>query len=114
MDKELERLGNSIEMLTSWPVLTETCHLLERRLVMLFMRWASAGGVRIHDMPETAMADLTTMMDKYRDRPMDLADASLVWLAELTGIRDILTLDATDFAIYRLSDRQRLRNILRF
>jgi len=113
VDKHLERLGSSIEMLTTWPVITEACHLLARHLVLPFMRWAAAGGVQLHEMPATALDDLTTLMDKYADRPMDMADASLVWLADQSGVHDILTLDATDFAIYRLSSGQRLRNILR-
>jgi len=43
-------------------------------------------------------------MEKYRDRPMDLADATLVLVAEKTGYRQILTLDS-DFLFYRISDR---------
>jgi len=39
-------------------------------------------------------------MDKYADRPMDFADASLVWVAEQTGVLEILTTDR-DFEIYR-------------
>lgn len=43
-------------------------------------------------------------MEKYRDRPMDLADATLVLTAERTGYRQILTLDS-DFLFYRIDDR---------
>jgi predicted nucleic acid-binding protein len=46
------------------------------------------------------------LMDQYADRPMDLADATLVALAEERGDRRIFTLDA-DFQIYRLRGRQR-------
>ena len=35
---------------------------------------------------------------------MDLADASLVWLAEQTGVTRIMTLDVRDFSRYRLAD----------
>jgi predicted nucleic acid-binding protein len=41
--------------------------------------------------------------------PMDLADASLVALAELRGLRDVFTLDHTDFHVYRLHRRQTFR-----
>jgi predicted nucleic acid-binding protein len=37
-----------------------------------------------------------------RKRKMDLADASLYWLAAETGITDILTIDIADFSRYRL------------
>ena len=40
-------------------------------------------------------------MRKYVDRPMDLADASMVWAAEETGALRILTADRADFDIYR-------------
>jgi len=41
------------------------------------------------------------LMQKYRDLPMDLADAALVRIAEREGIRRIFTLDRRDFALYR-------------
>ena len=34
-------------------------------------------------------------------REMDLADASLIWLAHETGLREIMTTDANDFSRYR-------------
>jgi hypothetical protein len=45
-------------------------------------------------------------MDKYADTPMDLADATLVALAEETGQRKIFSLDS-DFHVYRIRGRQR-------
>ena len=47
---------------------------------------------------------LFALMEQYRDRPMDLADATLVLIAEKTGYRQILTIDS-DFLFYRISDR---------
>jgi len=41
------------------------------------------------------------LMQKYRDLPMDLADATLVRVAEREGIRRIFTIDRRDFALYR-------------
>jgi predicted nucleic acid-binding protein len=40
---------------------------------------------------------------------MDLADASLVALAEARNLRDIFTLDRADFRIYRLKGRHPFR-----
>jgi predicted nucleic acid-binding protein len=45
-------------------------------------------------------------MERYADRPMDLADATLVTLAEERKIARIFTLD-TDFHIYRMKGRKR-------
>lgn len=44
-------------------------------------------------------------------RPMDLAAASLVWLANKTDITDIITVDRADFAVYRTSKRKSFRNV---
>ncbi len=52
------------------------------------------------------------LMEKYADLPMDLADASLVWMAGESGISEVMTLDGTDFGIYRLPGGQRLKNLL--
>ncbi len=54
-------------------------------------------GERVHD-----------LMKKYADRPMDLADASLVWAAERTGIEQVLTIDS-DFTVFRLANGRRLQ-----
>ena len=45
------------------------------------------------------------LMERYSDRPMDLADATLVALAEDRSLKRIFTLD-NDFHIYRLHDRE--------
>jgi uncharacterized protein len=44
---------------------------------------------------------------KYADRPMDLADAALIRIAEREGIRKIFTVDKKDFAVYRIHGRIR-------
>ena len=47
------------------------------------------------------------LMDKYSDRPMDLADAALIRVAEREGIRQFFTVDREDFSAYRLHGRIR-------
>jgi hypothetical protein len=44
---------------------------------------------------------MRTLMRKYRDLPMDLADASLVAVAERDGVNKVFTLDQRDFGVYR-------------
>jgi len=46
------------------------------------------------------------LMKKYADQPMDLADACLVAMSEKSSDCLVLTLDATDFKVYRRHDRQ--------
>lgn len=57
-----------------------------------------------------AMNDCLRMRDlmrKYSNRPMDLADAALVAVAERENIRKMFTVDKKDFEVYRLHGRLR-------
>ena len=56
--------------------------------------------IRIALSVQEEQADLRALMHRYRNRPMSLADASLVRLAELHTDGEIFTLDS-DFRIYR-------------
>jgi predicted nucleic acid-binding protein len=47
------------------------------------------------------------LMEKYRDLPMDLADAALVRVAERDALNQIFTLDRKHFSIYRPGRRRR-------
>jgi len=67
------------------------------------------GDVEVQDQCPEDRKRMGALMKKYRDRPMDLVDASLVVLAEKRGLRDIFTLDHADFRIYRLHRRQTFR-----
>src|SRR4030095_7082463 len=49
---------------------------------------------------------------KYADQPMDFADASVVQLAMRTGVREVLTADRRDFAVYRLAGKARFIDVL--
>ena len=106
----LRRYGG--RLLTTWPVLTEVCHFLPARTQIAFLKWANEGGLDIRDLPESALASIPAWMEKYIDLPMDLADASLLWIAEQTGIVKILTIDLKDFAAYRLADGKALTAVL--
>ena len=46
-------------------------------------------------------------MEKYRDLPMDLADAALVRVAERESLTEIFTLHKRHFSIYRAGRRRR-------
>ena len=99
-------------MMTTWPVLAETCHFLPERIQIDFLRWADAGGVSLVEMRESALGVLAGWKEKYLDLPMDLADASLIWVAQQTGILDILTIDLKDFWVYRLPNGKAMRPVL--
>jgi predicted nucleic acid-binding protein len=99
-------------LITTWPVLAEACALLPSHLQVPLMRWVERGGAQVFELPGNTAGQLGGLMSKYRDRPMDLADASLVWLAGEIGLTDIVTVDDSDFAVYRTASGQAFRNLL--
>jgi uncharacterized protein len=50
------------------------------------------------------------LTEKHKDQPMDLADATLVVVAEDTGIRATLSIDS-DFFVYRAKGKQVIENL---
>jgi predicted nucleic acid-binding protein len=100
-------------LLTTWPAFTEAIYLLGEAggWTAQDALWAlvMSREVEIADIGADQRVRVRDLMDKYRDRPMDLADASLVALAEERRLRDIFTLDHADFRIYRLHGRQTFR-----
>ena len=102
-------------LIVTWPVLTETCHLLLRLGVdaeLRFIEAAARGSVQLFDLDASHFPRIATLLDKYRDLPMDLADASLVIAAEDMGTGAILSTDERDFRTYRWKNRKPFRNLL--
>lgn len=88
------------ELLTTIPVLTETLHLVPTRLGPSVLELACPPAWRVLDVA-AGLPRIAELLRKYADRPMDFADASLVWAAEQTETHEILTTDR-DFEIYRI------------
>jgi predicted nucleic acid-binding protein len=90
---------------TVWPVLTEALYLLnfswEGQNALCEM--IQVGAVEILPLGTDDVDRMRELMRKYRDLPMDLADAALVRVAERERLRRIFTLDRRDFQIYRPS-----------
>lgn len=103
-------------LITTWPVMTETSHLLMARMGVdaqqRFIDSALRGAFRIFDLAPTHLPRIAELMKKYAALPMDLADASLVVLAEHLGHGDILSTDRRDFGAYRWKSRKPFRNLL--
>ncbi|MDR0634789.1 MAG: VapC toxin family PIN domain ribonuclease [Azoarcus sp.] len=101
---------------STWPVLTEVTHLLVARVgvhqALAFMDAVAQEAVSIPEPPDDALARAAHLMRRYRELPMDLADASLVILAEQLEERRILSTDMRDFAGYRWKGTQTFTNLL--
>jgi predicted nucleic acid-binding protein len=94
-------------LVTTWPCFTEAMYLVFQAgrypAQAELLRWRTAGRLVLHNLTEDEIDRMSELMDKYKDRPMDLADASLVATAERLGMQRIFTLDS-DFHISRLTD----------
>lgn len=108
--------GANLRILTTWEVVSEVMYFLDFSAAAQsdFLEWLHAGHLKslvsIAALQPDELPGLAALIRKYADRPMDLADASLVWLAEKTGVTDIITIDRADFAVYRTSKRKSFKN----
>jgi predicted nucleic acid-binding protein len=97
-------------LLSTWPVVTEACHFLgqggKRALLALIRR----GGVRLRAITIEDVPRLDELIARYEQ--MDFADATLVLLAEKSGVTDVYTVDRRDFEVYRTRTGRRFRLVL--
>jgi hypothetical protein len=100
----------SLPLVTTGPAFTEAMYLLSRAGGptgrQALWRLVFTDRLEIADLDRAALKRTAALMDKYADRPMDLADATLVALAEIRNERRIFTLD-DDFTTYRIHGRTR-------
>lgn len=104
-------------LVTTWPVVTETCYFLLSREGTIgpvtFVQSLAAGATELFELSQRQHTlRLAELMDRYADQPMDLADASLVVLAEHLGHGRILTTDRRDFDVYRWGRGEAFKNLL--
>ena len=102
--------SNPALLVSTWPVVTETCHFLGhagRRALLSFIK---RGALRLEAL---SVEDVQRLDELFaRHERMDFADATLVLIAERTGIGEIFTIDRLDFEGYRMRSGRRLRVLL--
>lgn len=106
----------SKRFVTTWPVLTEAYYLLMTRLTTLdaiaLINSVKLNAFTLFPLNQSDIERLLELCQKYIDLPMDLADASLVVLAESLGHGNILSTDQRDFKTYRWKQRKPFKNLL--
>lgn len=115
--RSLELLSELNEgLITTWPVVTEVSHMLIERMGSLahikFVYNVVEGAISIFDLTQASIDRLPILVKKYADLPMDLADASLVLLAEELGHGRIFSTDLRDFKTYRWKNHNPFQNLL--
>jgi predicted nucleic acid-binding protein len=100
-----------LPLLTSEAVLTELFHLVGAGRAEMEAAWAlvRSGVIVLAAIENAELRDVHTLMSRYWDRPMDFADATLVYLAKRESLTTILTVDRADFDTYRIEGRRRFR-----
>lgn len=102
-------------LISTWPVATEVCALLARRIhndcALDFLRWAQRGGITLDGAADGSLTEVLRISERFADLPFDLADASIAEAAARLRLRHILSIDA-DFDVYRDRAGKPLINLL--
>ena len=100
-----------LPLATTAAILAEVFHLLgdHPKDVAAAWRFLRSGAVLLLPIADADSGALEELMKRYRDRPMDFADATLVRVAEREALSTILTIDHDDFETYRIGKRTRFR-----
>lgn len=103
-------------LITTWPVMTETCYLLLKRkgvqAQVKFIDGYHQNLFTVFDINPRYSKQIARLMQQYANLPMDLADASLVILAEFLGHGRIFSVDQRDFNAYRWKNTEPFQNLL--
>jgi uncharacterized protein len=104
-------------LITTYPVITEVCHLLLKRRgkqsMLAFVETYQRDAFAIFSIDSSIQKQrIFALMQQYADLPMDFADASLMLLAEHLGHGRILSTDKRDFHTYRWKNTQPFSNLL--
>jgi predicted nucleic acid-binding protein len=105
-----------LRLRSTWPVLTEVCALLARRIhneaALDFLQWVQRGAVQLDSPADWSLTSVLAICQRFATLPLDLADASIAEAAERLGIRHVVSIDQ-DFDVYRDAKGQALVNLLR-
>jgi hypothetical protein len=95
-------------LMTTWPVITECFFLLDFSWQVQEDLWTFLlrGGIDIHPLQKEHRMKCRDLMKRYHDLPMDLADATLVALADALNVSKVFTLDHKDFSVYRFQQKK--------
>jgi predicted nucleic acid-binding protein len=100
-----------LPLVTTSAVLTELFHLTgdSAREMEAAWRFVRSGALTLAAIDDSDLPALNALMRRYRDRPMDYADATLVRVAERESLDIIFTIDHADFETYRIGRHGRFR-----
>ena len=104
-----ELLSRRVQLVTSWPCVTEASYSLAPKNHLALLEWLQSGAVSVENFSAVDLQPMVGWMAQYSETGktlMDFADASLYWLAIELKTNLVLTVDRRDFSRYRLPDGQ--------
>ena len=103
----------SAPLVTCEAVIAESCYLLRSmdRAAAAVLSNVESGVFRLPFRLDASGGAVKSLLRRYRNVPMDLADACLVQMADELNTGEILTLDS-DFEIYRWRRKKEFHNLL--
>lgn len=95
-------------LLSTWMPVTEAMYLLDFSTAAqdALLDMVERGALGILAVGNEDLPGIRSLMSKYRDQPMDFADATLVHVARREALYEVFTLDQRDFGIYRLKQNR--------
>ena len=98
-------------LLTTEAALAELFHMVGDSPSRKETTWQllRSGIIMLASIQDSELHNIHTLMSRYADRPMDFADATLVYLATRESVETIVTVDQTDFSVYRIGAKRRFR-----
>ena len=104
------------QLISTWPVATEVCALLARRIAneaaLDFLRWAQRGALAFDRAEDSSLPEVLRISERFADLPFDLADASIAEAAARLKLKHTLSIDA-NFDVYRDRAGKPLVNLLK-
>ena len=97
-------------LLTTWPVVTEAAWLLRHRerALQRLMTGEESGLIRLLPLGDDALSELASIAKRFKTLRLQVADMSLVLLAERQEVTTIFTLDRRDFEVVRRKSSRRI------
>lgn len=98
-------------MWTTWPVLTEVAWLIREQPKGLQRLWTlvETGLLRIANLPESCLSEMAQIQKRFPTLHLQLADMTLLLVAERDERKTIFTLDRRDFSVIQKKSRGKLK-----
>lgn len=105
---------NKRPIITSLANITEVVSVLDysKDAQSVFLKWIANSSIIVEDIDSADIFEISQLFEKYRNVPMDFADACIVHIAEKLQTNEIATIDS-DFDIYKINGKKTFKNVLK-